>query len=202
MFSLPSTTIKKLVIFSLIGFVIAACGFSFWFSYHITRVKEIVSEVYHPTKIYEVTSVEVKRSNITADLGRQGLFSGGEYNVDDASGSITFTYDLGGTSVDEHCSLSDYMHYHVPGPTSKARVLGYYEGTYRLYSGRIVTRTTKKALRVGDYAASNSVRYYWVSVEPYRDALSLPVTVRWSSSNGKVSIHHNREDEVVFDNRW
>ena len=94
--------------------------------------------------------------------------------------------------------MQDVRDNRVPGVGS-ILTKAYYKGTYKLRSGKTVTLTTRRKLKLGKVTHGSAEPVYeWRRIAPNQEPLTVSVRVSYSTSTGKSRVNHSYTDTVTL----
>ena len=162
------------------------------------RIVEIIEQT-HVVEPLIVTNTTVTDSHLSVNLGNVGIFGSREYNEDDIQGEIALRYNLSnGDTYDDYINILDVRDNRVPGIGS-VLTKAYYKGTYKLRSGKTVTLTTRRKLKLGKVThGSTDPVYEWRRIVPSHEPLTVAVHVSYSTSTGKTRATHSYTDTLAI----
>lgn len=162
------------------------------------RIVKIIEQA-HVVEPLTVTNTSVTDSNLSVNLGNVGIFGGRGYNEDDIQGEIGVRYDLNnGDTYDDYVNMLDVRDDRFPGRGS-ILTKAYYKRTYKLRSGKVVTLTTRRRLKLGKVThGSTEPVYEWRRIVPNHKPLTVTVHVSYSTSTGKTRVTHSYTDTVTL----
>lgn len=162
------------------------------------RIVKIIDQT-HVVEPLTVTDTTVTDSRLSVSLGNVGMFGSRQYNEDDIQGEIGVRYSLNnGATYDDYVNMLDVRDGRFPGRGS-VLTKTYYEGTYKLKSGKTVTLTTRRKLKLGRVAhGSTDPIYEWRRIVPNQEPLTVNVRVSYSTSTGKSRVNHSYTDTLTL----
>ena len=162
------------------------------------RIVKIIEQA-HVVKPLTVTNTTVTDSHLSVNLGNVGIFGSRGYNENDIQGEIALRYNLSnGDTYDDYVNMLDVRDNRVPGVGS-ILTKAYYKGTYKLRSGKTVTLTTRRKLKLGKVThGSTDPVYEWRRIVPNHEPLTVTVHVSYSTSTGKTRVTHSYTDTLAI----
>lgn len=162
------------------------------------RIVKIIEQT-HVVEPLTVTDTAVTDSRLSVSLGNVGIFGSRGYNEDDIQGELGVRYDLNNDDTyDDYVNMLDVRNGRFPGRGS-VLTKAYYKGTYKLRSGKTVTLTTRRKLKLGKVThGSTEPVYEWRRIVPNHEPLTVAVRVSYSTSTGKSRVNHSYTDTVTL----
>ena len=162
------------------------------------RIVKIIEQT-HVIEPLTVTDTSVTSSNLSVNLGNVGVFGSRGYNEDDIQGELGVHYDSNnGDTYDDYINMLDVRNGRFPGRGS-ILTKAYYKGTYKLRSGKTVTLTTRRKLKLGKVThGSTEPIYEWRHIVPNQQPLTVSVRVSYSTSTGKTRVTHSYTDTLAI----
>ena len=162
------------------------------------RIVKIIEQT-HVVEPLTVTNTSITDSRLSVSLGNVGMFGSRGYNEDDIQGEIGVHYDLNnGDTYDDYVNMLDVRNGRFPGVGS-ILTKAYYKGTYKLRSGKTVTLTTRRKLKLGKVThGSTDPVYEWRRIVPNHKPLTVTVHVSYSTSTGKTRVTHSYTDTLAI----
>lgn len=162
------------------------------------RIVKIIDQT-HVVEPLTVTDTAVTDSRLSVSLGNVGIFGSRGYNEDDIQGELGVRYVLNNDDTyDDYVNMQDVRDNRVPGVGS-ILTKAYYKGTYKLRSGKTVTLTTRRKLKLGKVTHGSAEPVYeWRRIAPNQEPLTVSVRVSYSTSTGKSRVNHSYTDTVTL----